>query len=348
LAGCGHKELAMSGELDVEDLAARATTSAQQWAPGCRVDEITFLPGGTVSIVFTGRVLGGPAGVDTVVLKVAPPGLEPRRNRDVLRQARCIDALGRVAGVPVPQVLFADPGQPVEVPPFFTTPMLAGECVEPLLVASKSPVAPDIARSRAFAAVDALAAIRKASPGAIGLGDEPVTTPADEVRRWVRTFETVPDEFRTGYQPAAEALLASAPELLGPAVIHGDYRLGNMLCDGTIITGIIDWELWTISDPRIDLSWLLFFTDEADHPSAQPGASSGMPSRDEILAAYEKAVGEPTKDLAWFDALTYFKEASATALIAKLARRRNPAGPDVIPPSFCTGLVQRAMSIVGS
>jgi aminoglycoside phosphotransferase (APT) family kinase protein len=226
--------------------------------------------------------------------------------------------------------------------------MLRGECVEPILVASVSPVASDIAAARAFAAVDALVAIRNASPQSIGLDDEPVTTPADEVRRWVRTFETVPDEFRVGYQPAAEALLASAPELAGPAVIHGDYRLGNMLCDGTTISGIIDWELWTLSDPRIDLSWLLFFTDEADHPSARHGVPSGLPSRQELLSAYDAALGEPTPDLLWFDALTYFKEASATALIAKLARRRNPDGPEIIPPGFCTGLIERASAVLGS
>ena len=338
----------MTDVLDLQDLAVRATAAAQQWSPGCQIDEITFLPGGTVSIVYTGRVRGGPGGVEKVVLKVAPPGLEPRRNRDVLRQARCIDALGRVAGVAVPDVLFTDLGAPVEVPPFFATPMLSGECVEPVLVAAGSPVAPDIARTRGFKAVEMLAAIRTATPESIGLDDEPVTTPADEVRRWVRTFETVPDEYRVDYERAAEALLASAPELLGPSIVHGDYRLGNMLCDGTTISGIIDWELWTVSDPRIDLSWLLFFSDEADHPSARHGLSSGLPSSDELLAAYEVAVGEPTKDLPWFDALTYFKEASATALIAKLARRRNPSAPAVIPASFCTGLIERALSVVGS
>jgi aminoglycoside phosphotransferase (APT) family kinase protein len=338
----------MTDVLDVKELGARATAAAQPWAPDCRVEEITFLPGGTVSIVYTGRVIGGPAGIETIVLKVAPPGLEPRRNRDVLRQARCIDALSRVPGVPLPAVLFADAGKPVEVPPFFATPMLRGECVEPILVAPVSPVAPDIARTRGFAAVDALVAIRNASPQSIGLDDEPLTTPADEVRRWVRTFETVPDEYREGYQAAAEALLASAPEMIGPAVIHGDYRLGNMLCDGTTISGIIDWELWTLSDPRIDLSWFLFFTDEADHPSARHGLPSGLPSRQELLSAYDTAVGEPTHDLPWFDALTYFKEASATALIAKLARRRNPDGPEIIPASFCTGLIERAMAVVGS
>ncbi len=337
----------MSDVLDTEDLATRATGAAQQWAPGCRVEDITFLPGGTVSIVYTGRVIGGPAGVDTIVLKVAPPGLEPRRNRDVLRQARCIDALSQVPGVAVPAILFTDAGDPPEIPPFFATPLLPGECKEPILIAPTSPVEAGLAGPRAGAAVDMLAAIRKGAPQSIGLGDEPVTTPADEVRRWVRTFETVPDEYREDYQLAADALLASVPELIGPAVVHGDYRLGNMLCDGPMITGIIDWELWTVSDPRIDLSWFLFFTDEADHPSARQGLRSGMPSSEDLLAAYEAAVGEPTKDLQWFDALTYFKEASATALIAKLARRRNPEAPVSIQPSFCTGLIQRALSTVG-
>jgi aminoglycoside phosphotransferase (APT) family kinase protein len=274
--------------------------------------------------------------------------LEPVRNRDVLRQARCIHALSRVPGVAVPKILFTDPGEPTAVPPFFVTPFLAGECVEPLLVAARAPVPDEVARARAFAAIDILASMRKASIDAIGLDDEPVTTPADEVRRWVRTLETVPDDLREGYPAAAEALLASAPDLIGPTVVHGDYRLGNMLCDGTTITGVIDWELWTVSDPRIDLSWMLFFTDEADHPSARHGVPSGMPTRAELLAAYESAVGEATKDLDWFDALTCLKEGAAMALIAKLARRRNPGGPDMFPASVCTDLIARAESIVGT
>src|SRR5579864_7690749 len=311
-------------EVDLEDLNARANAAAQSWAPGCALEDVTYLPGGTVSVVYTAEVTGGRDGIERVVLKVAPPGLEPKRNRDVLRQARCIDALSRVRGVAVPKVLFTDPGTPPEVPPFFATPMLAGECVEPLLVAPTKPVDQGVARARAFAAVDVLVAMRGASIASLGLGDEPVTTPADEVRRWVRTLETVPDALRDGYPPAAEALLATAPSLLGPAVVHGDYRLGNMLCDGTTITGVIDWELWTVSDPRIDVSWMLFFTDEADHPSGRHGLPSRMPPRAELLAAYEAAVGEPTEDLGWFDALTCFKEGAAMALIAKLARRRNP------------------------
>jgi aminoglycoside phosphotransferase (APT) family kinase protein len=338
----------MSDPLDLHDLTERADAAAQAWAAGCTIEDTRFLPGGTVSLVYTASVRGGPDGAERVVLKVAPPGLEPVRNRDVLRQARCIDALSRAPGVAVPQVLFTDHGDPPEVPPFFATPFLAGECVEPLLVAPTKPVPADIAQARAYAMVDVLVAIRSAPIESLGLGDQPVTTPADEVRRWVRTLETVPDDLREGYPEAAEALLQTAPDLLGPSVVHGDYRLGNMLCDGARISGVIDWELWTVSDPRIDLSWMLFFTDEADHPSARHGVPSNMPPRSELLSAYEERVGAKTDDLQWFDALTSFKEGAAMALIAKLARRRNPGAPDMFPASTCVELIDRAAKMVGA
>ena len=78
----------MATELDLDDLTARATAAAQDWAPGCTVTDVQTLTGGTSSLTFTAAVNGGPADVERVVLKVAPPGLEPVRNRDVARQAR--------------------------------------------------------------------------------------------------------------------------------------------------------------------------------------------------------------------------------------------------------------------
>jgi len=93
---------------------------------------------------------------------------------------------------------------------------------------------------------------------------------------------------------------------------------------------------------------MLFFTDEANHPSARPGIVSGMPPRAQLLAAYESAIGQTTEDLDWFDALTCFKEGAAMALIAKLARRRNAGGPDLFPASICTDLIARAASMVGA
>lgn len=308
--------------LDLDDLRGRATRAAQGWAPGCEVTDLTPMDGGTVGLVYSGAVTCGPAEHPTVVLKVAPPGLPPLRNRDVLRQARCIGALDGQPGVGVPPLLFADEGEPDDIPPFFASAMVAGECAEPLLDAARNRRPDAIVQGRAHAAVRMLAALHRVDPGAVGLGDEPVTTPIGEVDRWTRTFDTVPDEVRTGYLECADALRATAPEPLPNVVVHGDYRLGNMLSEGTEVRAIIDWEIWSRSDPRIDLSWFLFFTEEAGHPVVTPGIDSGMPSDAELLAAYEAETGRPVDDLEWFHALTRYKEAAAMALIAKLAARR--------------------------
>jgi aminoglycoside phosphotransferase (APT) family kinase protein len=311
-------------DLDIGELEARATRAAQSWAPGCEVVDVEPMTGGTVGLVYSATVRGGRPTHERVVLKVAPPGLPPVRNRDVLRQARCIGALDGQAGVGVPPLLFTDEGAPVEVPPFFASGLVAGECAEPLLEAARTPLPTEVSRGRAFAAVRMLAALHRVDPAAIGLGDEPVTTPIGEVDRWTRTFETVPDEVRTGYQACAEALRATAPEPLPPVVVHGDYRLGNMLSEGTGVRAVVDWEIWSCSDPRIDLSWFLFFTDEARHPVVAPDVVSGMPADTELLAAYEAEAGA-VPDLAWFHALTRYKEAAAMALIAKHAARRGDA-----------------------
>src|ERR1700747_1610582 len=73
----------------------------------------TSLPGGASSLTYVGRCSDRP-----VVVKVAPPGVRPIAHRDVLRQARIIRALAATP-VPVPEVLFDDPGDPPAVPPLF-------------------------------------------------------------------------------------------------------------------------------------------------------------------------------------------------------------------------------------
>lgn len=335
-------------EIDVLDLAGRATRAAQRWAPGCDVRSLTPLEGGTVGLVFVGDVHGGPRQHRRVVLKVAPPGLPPVRNRDVLRQARCMAALSGQSGVGVPEVLFVDPGEPDDIPPFAVTSFVAGECLEPLLEARRAPMPRGIARARSFAAVEMLAALRRVRPADVGLGDEPVTTLVDEVDRWTRTLDTVPDDFRVGYERAADALRATAPAPLDPVVVHGDYRLGNMLSEGSEVRAIIDWEIWSVSDSRIDLSWLLFFTEEAGHPVVTSGLDSGVPADHELLQAYEAATGSTTRDLEWFHALTRYKEGAAMALIAKHMMRRDPGSQAALDmAAVCPVLIDDALRRLG-
>ncbi|MFI5046534.1 MAG: phosphotransferase family protein [Acidimicrobiia bacterium] len=314
-------------ELDLDELAARATGAAHGWAPGCSVRAVEPLTGGASSLTFTAAVDGGPATHTRIVLKVAPPGLEPVRNRDVARQARLMRALDGASGVRVPTVLFEDDGAPPETPPFHAMNLLEGECVEPILAAPLSDDVMDTVPGRAFAAAEMLAALHRVVPEAVGLGDEPVTTLQDEIERWQHAFGTVDARLAARQDEAASALLESLPSALPTAVCHGDYRLGNMLCQGDEITAIIDWELWSPSDPRLDLAWFLFFTDEAKHPMAANRASSGMPSADALLERYVEAAGATPADMEWFHCLIRYKEAAATALIYKrMLKAAGPAG----------------------
>lgn len=307
----------------LSDIARRADAAGRAWRPGVRVRGVRPLAGGTSSLTFVADVTGE---VDEpVVLKVAPPGLEPVRNRDVIRQGRVMKALQGVPGVAAPDVYFED----AALPPFVAMSMVPGECVEPLLAEDRSRDEKARAqnRSRYLDAAHMLARLHAVDPGRIGLGDEPVLPLTGEIDRWTRAFETVPDDLRGDYQTCARALHETMPAPVAPVVNHGDYRLGNTLCEDDRVTAIIDWEIWSVGDPRIDLTWLTYFTDEAGHPAAVPGPPCGTPSVAEVVAAYEETIGTSVADIDWFHALTRYKEAAATALLIKRARKRGTLSP---------------------
>jgi aminoglycoside phosphotransferase (APT) family kinase protein len=306
----------MPGEVDVDELATRATKAAQDWAPGCAIDGVEPLTGGASSLTFTAHVTNGPSEVERVVLKVAPPGLEPVRNRDVARQARLMRALDGAAGVRVPAVFFEDDGDPPEVPPFHAMNVVAGECLEPILQAPPPDVRP-VVPDRAFAAARMLAALHRVDPAAVGLAGERETSLDGEIKRWTRAFETVDESMNARYLEAEELLFETLPPGLPPAICHGDYRLGNMLCEGGDVAALIDWEIWSLSDPRLDLAWFLFFTDEAKHPMARNPGPSGMPTADALYGAYVDASGVEPADFEWFHCLIRYKEAAATSLLMK-------------------------------
>jgi aminoglycoside phosphotransferase (APT) family kinase protein len=289
------------------------------WRPGARVRGVAPLTGGTSSLTFIVDLDGVAAGETPVVLKVAPPGLPPLRNRDVLRQATLQRAVQGTPRPLAPDVLFSDPGDPPDVPPFMAMNLVAGECVEPVLCDEAQRPAPAQVEARFLDAVRVLAQLHAIAPAEVGLGDEPVVGLADEVDRWTRAFTTLPPEMAGDYERAAKALMATMPAPLPPAVNHGDFRLGNTLCDGDHVNAVIDWEIWSVGDPRVDLSWMTYFTDDAGHPAVAPGTVAGTPAGREVVRAYEDATGRPVLELGWFDALTRYKEAATTGLLLKRA-----------------------------
>jgi len=316
-------------ELDLEELRRRLA--------GAGVTDINPLAGGASSLTFRGARAGR-----TVVIKVAPPGVEPVAHRDVLRQARIIKALAATR-VPVPEVLWQDPGNPPHTPPLFVMSYVDGDAVEPLF--DGYPPTVDLAE-RYRNACRVMAALHSLSPIDLGLGGEPVIDPATEVRRWCETLQTVDASLVPDWQGVRDALLGCAPTGMAPSVVHGDFRLGNLLAVGARINAVIDWEIWSIGDPRIDAGWFLINCDP-DTYQRVPATTGMAPSITELAPIYQQELGHEVGDLAWFAALACFKSAATWSLIVKHnRRRRSPRAELEAMAATLPRLLGRARSIV--
>jgi len=290
-------------ELDLDELRGRLAA--------IDVADLAPLAGGASSLTFSGERDGR-----AVVIKVAPPGVEPVAHRDVLRQARVMKALAG-SRVPVPEVLWEDAGSPPDTPPLFVMSHVGGDCVEPLF--DGCPPNADLA-GRYRTACRVMADPHRLSPTGLGLGGEPVIEPVAEVRRWCDTLETVDAALVPGWPGVRDALLRRAPKAMGPSVVHGDFRLGNLMAVGARVTAVIDWEIWSIGDPRIDAGWFLINCDPDTYQRVRaPGA---LPPTGELAEIYQRELGCEVPDLGWFTALACFKSAATWSLIVKHNRRR--------------------------
>jgi aminoglycoside phosphotransferase (APT) family kinase protein len=343
-------------DIDPDDLVHRATLAARRTSPGAAVHGLRQLEGGVSSLTFASTLVTDGT-EQPVVLKVAPPGLAPVRNRDVLRQARVLARLDSLEGFPAPKVLFEDPGQPPEVPPLFAMELRPGDSYEPMLDVADEPPAPDVAAERMRVAARALARLQSESPHALGLGDEPVSPVREELDRWERLFATVDPDIGVGHEKLYERLVASVPRGIGPRLLHGDYRLANMLFSGCELEAVIDWEIWSLGDPRSDLAWLLMHAEPAqvfheDRSPADLAAGSALPSADELLAAHatarsaygasERDVEETMSELGWFLGVCHYKTASTIAAIHKRDRKRPQPDPKLVVAARHLGEVLEA------
>jgi aminoglycoside phosphotransferase (APT) family kinase protein len=136
---------------------------------------------------------------------------------------------------------------------------------------------------------------------------EPLS-PADELARWARTMDAVPAELAPGADELRERLTAHVPDAILPVLVHGDYRLGNILSQGREPAALIDWEIWSPGDPRVELGWFLVFADGSNFPGVGREVP-GLPSADELVGLYT-GPSTPLPNLDWFDALGRFKMAA--------------------------------------
>jgi len=163
--------------------------------------------------------------------------------------------------------------------------------------------------------IDTLADLHSIDPEAAELGDfgKPGNYFERQVMRWTRQYR----DSQTDYIPEVERLIAFLPETLPEqsrtSIVHGDYRIDNVVFDGDgTLTAVLDWELATLGDPLADFSYLAMqWVMPADGGAGLGGldlAALGIPALDEIVARYSERSGVAVADkLDWYFAYNLFR-----------------------------------------
>ncbi|WP_375456651.1 phosphotransferase family protein [uncultured Methylobacterium sp.] len=177
-------------------------------------------------------------------------------------------------------------------------------------------LAPAARRAVYEAMIGTLARLHGIDHAAVGLSDygRPGNYFARQVERWTKQYRAAEGE----RLEAAERLIAwlprSVPEQDRVSIVHGDYRLDNMIFspDRGRVAAVLDWELSTLGDPLADFSYLLMhWVLPADGRSALGGldlAALGIPTRAEAAALYCRGTGrDRLPDLDWYFAYNLFR-----------------------------------------
>jgi aminoglycoside phosphotransferase (APT) family kinase protein len=256
-----------------------------------------------------------------VVRRPPPPPLPPGAH-DVVREARIQRAL-QDSGVPIPRILAVEETGEVVGQPFYVMGHLDG-----IVVTDLAPEALDEA-SVAYALVDTLAALHRVDHVAVGLGD--LARPSGDVAGHLRRFARMIDPDEHGLDGELGALMgwlcADPPLPAAATIVHGDYRLGNVMLAAeppARILAVLDWELASIGDPLRDLGYLLAtyaVPGEPLHALTELSRATlfgRWPARAELADRYAEATGTDVAAVGWYEAMALWK----LAVLFEYQRRR--------------------------
>jgi len=195
-------------------------------------------------------------------------------------------------------------------------PFYVMECVpgtpyrtEPQLAA----LGPERTRAVALTLVDTLVDLHAVDPAEVGLAD--FGRPEGFLDRQLRRFAKQLDASRSRDLPGVDELHAALGRKLpvspAPAIVHGDYRLDNVLFDDADrLTAVLDWEMSTLGDPLTDIGLLVMYGEQhdiPDFPVPTPGGAPGHPTPDEVVERYARRSGRDVSAVDWYTAFAYFK-----------------------------------------
>jgi len=250
-------------------------------------------------------------------MRIPPPTAPPDRDNGIVREWRIIEALNgtdvphteAIAVCTDPSVLgrtfylmgFVDGWSPMQTfgkwPPPFDTDLEARQGL-------------------AYELVRGAALLSKVDWQAKGLGDlgRPEGFHERQVDRWTAFLERIKGRELPGFDEAAAWLRAHRPIDYIPGLMHGDYQFANVMFKHGAparLAAIVDWEMGTVGDPKLDLGWVVHAWPE-DTSTGEGGLGgyadmTGMPSRGAVLASYAEISGRQVDDIDYYCVLAKWK-----------------------------------------
>jgi aminoglycoside phosphotransferase (APT) family kinase protein len=267
-----------------------------------------LIAGGKSNLTY--RVDGG---TGAVVLRRPPLGHVLPTAHDMSREFRVIAAL-HPTGFPVPTPLHLCRDPDVIGAPFYLMSYVDGLVLRGLEEAGA--LSREAAARAGEVLVNTLVELHRVDPATIGLGDfgRPEGFLARQVKRWHEQWERSKTRELASLDALTEGLGASVPQPGRAGIVHGDYRLDNVMLDPAVtrVLAVLDWEMATLGDPLADVGLLVVYTELAAAGLAptQPrlGPDQGYLGPAELVERYAAhSPGSGTERIGWYVALGYYK-----------------------------------------
>ncbi|MCE3035618.1 MULTISPECIES: phosphotransferase family protein [Streptomyces] len=291
--------------------------------PGLDLDRLRALlereRPGLVRGPLTGRLIEGGRsnltyalsdGTSKWVVRRPPLGHVLATAHDMKREHRVISAL-HPTSVPVPAPVLLCEDEEVLGAPFYMMEFVAGTPYR--TSAQLAPLGERRVRGAVLSLVDTLVELHAVDPGEVGLGDfgRPEGYLDRQLRRWGKQLDASRNRELPGIDELHAALGRGLPGSPAATVVHGDYRLDNVLIGADDrITAILDWEMSTLGDPLTDLGLLVMYSRSLDLPNSPVSTTAeapGHPAPEELIERYAARSGRDVSAVSWYEAFAFFK-----------------------------------------
>ena len=275
--------------------------------------DFSIIVGGHSNLTYRVRDAAGNA----YVLRRPPLGAVLATAHDMEREHKIISGVGQT-DVPVPRALGLCSDETVNDAPFYVMNFVEGVVLENAKHVEANfslEVRSDISR----AVVEVLARLHAVEPDDVGLGDlgRREAYLARQLKRWWGQWEKSKTRELQRMEDVYRALQANIPEQIGSSIVHGDYRLGNMLtaADGRI-AAVLDWELCTLGDPMADVGYLMNNWEEPGEAAVTsrslplPSCAPGFATRQQMLDHYHELTGRDVSGVDYYRAFQYWRLAA--------------------------------------